>query len=336
MTLFSGAGTIGTVVRPMQQNQAGAVDALAVEHYSGTVEGTIERRSVLNGWVNMRRLTGTTTLTDFAVGEATLGKVTPGEAPAASNADFSKASITVDTVVYARNVLPLLEVFQSSYDARKELGTEHGKKIAKFLDQSMFIQAAKAAGLANSRFSNGTAGKPAGHFGGSNVTLSASGDATDPAKLYSAIGDLFVQMQEKDVSPHDDDVMIAVRPAQFRALMEAELIVNGEYITSDGNNMQTMIFKAFGCPVVQSNNIPNTNVTGHLLSNAANSNAYDGDFTKLAGLAFSARALLGGETIPLTSDVFYDKMFKSWFVDSHLAYAVTPNRAEYAGAIWLP
>lgn len=336
MTLFSSAGVIGNITRPMQQNQAGAVDALAVEQYSGMVEGTIARRSVLDGWINMKRVVGTTTLSDFAIGEATLSKLVPGEAPAATPSDFAKASITVDTVVLARNVLPLLEVFQSSYDARKEIGVEHGKKIAKFLDQSMFIQAAKAAALSESRFSNGSAGKPAGHFGGSTITLGASGDALDPARMYSAIGDLFVKMEEKDVSPREDDVIIALRPAQFRALADAELIVNGEYITSDGNNMQTMIFKAFGCPVVSSNNIPNTNVTGHFLSNAANSNAYDGDFTKLAGLAFSAKALLSGETIPLTSDVFYDKTFKSWFVDSHLAYAVTPNRAEYAGAIWLP
>jgi hypothetical protein len=53
-------------------------------------------------------------------------------------------------------------------------------------------------------------------------------------------------------------------------------------------------------------------------------------------VALSARALLAGSTIPLTSDVFYDKIYKSWFVDSHLAYAVGPNRAEYAGSIWMP
>jgi hypothetical protein len=320
----------------MQQNQTGAVDALKVEEYSGIVEGTIERRSVLAGWVPMKRVVGTTTLSDFAIGEATLGKVEVGVPPAASGTDFAKASITVDTVVYARNTLPLLDVFQTSYDARKEIGTEHGKKIAKFLDQSMFIQAAKAASLAESRFSNGSAGKPTGHFGGSTQTLDSAGDATDPAKLYSAIGKLFTKMEEKDVIPGDDDVMLAFRPGYFRALMDAEQIINGTYVTADGTSKEGMIFKAFGCPVVMSNNIPNTNVTSHLLSNAANSNAYNGDFTKLVGLAFSARALLGGETIPLTSDVFYDKIYKTWFVDSHLAYAVTPNRAEYAGAIWLP
>ena len=336
MALFSAPGTIAPIVRPNQNNQSGDVNALALAHYGGVVEGTIERRSALHGWVPMQTVRGTTTLTNFAVGEATLSKVTPGVAPDATGSDFAKNSISVDTVVLARNVLPLLEVFQTQYDARKEIGQEHGKKIAKFWDQSMFIMAYKAAIASRSSFSGGVDNKPAGFTGGSTVTMSSAGAASDPAMLYKAIRDLFVKMEQKDVSPKDDDVMLAFRPEQFYALQDAEQIVNGTYLTSDGNSITTMIFKAFGVPVIASNNIPSTSITGHLLSNAANGNAYDGDFTKLAGLAFSAKALLAGETIPLTQDVYYDRIYKSWFVDSHLSYAVTTNRNEYAGAILLP
>lgn len=285
----------------------------------------------------MRKITGTTTVTDYAVGESTLGKVTPGEAPAASKNDFSKASITVDTVVYARNALPLLDVFQTSYDARKEIGLEHGKKIAKFKDQAFFIQGIKSALMTESRFSQGSAGKPAGHFGGSQVILPSAGAALDPAALYKAISDVCVKMENKDVIPREDDVMIVFRPEQFYALQDAEQIVNGTYVTADGTKLENQaIFKAFGCLVSSSTNLPNTTIANHLLSNASNGNAYDGDFTKVAGLMLSARALLAGETIPLRSDVFYDKIHKSWFVDSDLAFAVTPNRAEYAGVILIP
>lgn len=285
----------------------------------------------------MRKIVGTTTITDFAVGESTLGKVTPGVAPDATKNDFSKASITVDTVVYARSTLPLLDVFQTSYDARKEIGQEHGKKIAKFTDQALFIQGIKAAMMTESRFSNGSAGKPAGHKAGSRVTLASSGAALDPAALYKAISDLCVLMEQKDVIPREDDVMIAFQPAQFYALQDAQQIINGQYVTSEGTKLENVaIFKAFGCMVTSTNNLPNSVISGHLLSNAANSNAYDGDFTKVAGLMLSARAILGGETIPLRSDVFYDKIYKSWFVDSDLAFAATPNRAEYAGVILLP
>ena len=46
------------------------------------------------------------------------------------------------------------------------------------------------------------------------------------------------------------------------------------------------------------------------------------------------KALLAGETIPLTSDVYYVKQEFQWFIDSYLAFGVTPNRAEMAGAVY--
>lgn len=338
MALFDDAGTIGNLTRPGQTVGSADIMSQAIAEYGGHVEGTIERRSKLYGFMPFRAVRGTDTVQNYAVGEATLGKVTPGVAPDAATAEFSKAQLKIDTLIYARNVIPLLETFQTSYDARKEVGQEHGKKIAKFVDNSLFIQAAKASLLTESKYSNGQgANKPAGHSGGNTVTLAASGDATDPAKMYKAIRDIVVKFELKDVSPVDDDLILALPVTQFYALADAEQIVNGDYKTADGNVMTGIpMYKALGVPVIASNNIPQVNVTAHLLSNAGNSNAYNGDFTKLVGLMFSPRALLAGETIPLTSDVFYDKIYKSWFVDSHLSYGATPNRAEYAGSIWLP
>jgi len=335
--LFPTTDVMAPVTYPNQKQQTGDTNALVIAEYAGHVEGTIERKSVLADWIPMRSIRGTNTVRNYAVGEATLGKVEPGVAPAASGIDFSKAELTVDTVIYARNIFPLLDVFQTQYDARKEVGVEHGKKIAKFRDQAFFIQAARSALLTQSRYQDGGAsGKPDGHFGGSQETLANAADVTDPAKMYRAVSNLQTKMALKDVDFMDDDIMLAFRPDVFAALRDSEQIQNGMYHTADGTQKEGLVFKALGAPVVSSNNIPNTNITGHLLSNTANGNAYNGDFSKLAGLAFSPRALLAGETIPLESDVFYDKIYKMWFVDSHMAFGVTPNRAEYAGAILLP
>lgn len=333
MPLFDDAGNIPStqLTRPGQFDQTGDVHAAAVVEYSQSVQHTIERRSVLNGYVAMRPVRGTNQVGNYGFGKSTVGAVTPGEAPAATKNDVGKVILTIDTLVYTRHALPLLETFQTSYDARVELGVEDGIEMAKFIDQAFFIQAAKAAQLTDSAYS-AVANKPDGFKGGSIETLALAGDATDPAKLYQAFSNLFVKMEEKDVVPRMDDIMIAVRPAQFYALQDAEQIVNGEYVTARGTRLDNVaIFKAFGCPVVSSNNVPNDVVSGHQLGSA-----YDGDFSKVAGLAFSTKALLAGETIPLESDVFYDKIYKSWFVDSHCSFGVTPDRAEYAGAILLP
>ena len=341
MPLFdagSGGDAIPTtqLTRPGQFDKTGDINAAAVIEYNQQVQHTLKRRSVLSGLIPVRSVRGTNKIGNYGFGESVVQKVTPGEALAATTNDIGRNSLTIDTVVATRHALPLLEVFQTSYDARVELGVEDGTTFAKYIDQAYFIQAAKAALLTNSTYSS-VAGKPAGMFGGSSVTLDNAGDELDPAMLYQSIADLFVQMEGKDVVPQQDDVIIAVRPAQFYALQQAEQIINGQYVTARGTRMDNVaIFKAFGCMIVSTNNLPNSVVTGHHLSNANNGNAYDGDFTKLVALAFSPRALMAGETIPLQSDVFYDKIYKTWFVDSHASFGVTPDRAEFAGAILKP
>lgn len=311
------------VTRPNAKNAGADPLELVIEEFSGLVEGTIQRHSVTENWLPIRSVTGTATVSNYAVGEASLGKVVPGEAPPAEKAQFSKLSLTIDTVVYARNALPLLDVFQTNFDARKEISLEHGKKIAKFKDQSFFIQAIKAARLTESPF-----GTTPGHGQGNRVAFTAAGDEQDPAKLYRAISDLFTSFEEQDVDPLADDLVIFVRPAEYYTLLNSEQLTNGEYITAEGNSVKTKVLSAFGVPVVSTNNIPKDVVTDHYLGTQ-----FDGDFTDIVAVVFTPRALLAGETIPLESDVFYDKLFKSWFVDSHLSYSVTPNRPEFAGIL---
>lgn len=337
MSLFSAAGTItaGQMIRPGQFDQTGDINAAAVVEYESQVQHTIERRSVLKDWIKMRSVKGTNKVGSYGFGKSSIQALVPGTAPDATPVDIGRNTLTIDTVVLTRHAVPLLEVFQTQYDARQEIAVEDGIEMSKFIDQAFFIQAAKAAATTQNKYSS-VAGKPAGWNAGSQKVMAAAGDATDPAKLYAAIRDLFVTMEGKDVIPRQDDIMLAFRPQQYYSLMDAEQIVNGTYVTASGTSIETMIFKAFGCPVVSSNNLPSGVIANHKLSNVGNGMAYDGDFTKLVGLALSPRALMAGETIPLTSDLFYDKLLKSWFVDSHTAFGVTTDRVEYAGGIYLP
>ena len=325
-----------TVMRPGQVGNTGAVDATHIEEYTGEVEGTIKRKSALNGFVKLRTIRGTSVITNFAVGKSTLQKVTPGAAPDGVNNKFGKNTLTVDTLILARSIFPVLETFQTSYDARMEVGQEHGKEIAKFYDQSFFIQAIKAAQLSNSKFSGMSAGTD-GHTGGNQSIFSGSSDHLDPAKLYAQIADLFVKMENKDVDPRTDDVMVVVKPAEFYTLLQNEALINTQYVTSNGTSIDAFLLKTYGVPVINSNNFPGgETISGHLLSNSDNSGAYDGDFTKVVAVAFSPRALLAGATIPLTTGVFWDDAYKHWYVDAWLSFAVGPNRAEFAGVLLKP
>lgn len=298
--------------------------ALHIEQFAGIVEGTIARKSIIRNFVPVRNVQGTSTISGFQVGESTLSKVTPGTEPDGSVNQATKNKLTIDTLVNARAITPLLDDFQSSYDAKKAIGEEHGKKIAKFFDQAFFIQAIKAAQMTN-------AGLPAGWSGGSTQAMAAAGDELDAQKLEFKILDLFAQMADKDVDVVEDDCVMVLRPAQYYTLLKNNRLVDRTLMTSEGVEIRVKAMSAAGVPLYFSNNMPNTNITGHMLSNAGNSNAYDIDATKALGAVFNPKAFLAGETIPLTSDVFYDKRSKSWFIDAHLSFGVAPANPAYAG-----
>lgn len=301
-----------------------------IEEYSGIVEGTIARESIMTGFVPTISVRGTDTVSKFRIGEATLQKLVPGEAPKGTVVQANKAKVTVDTVVLARNTIPMLDDFQNSYNARREVAVEHGKKIAKFRDQALLIQAIKSARISNT---SNAAGYPAGWNPGSKFTFAAANDEKDPAKVLQAFAELFTMIEEKDIDPIAAGMMAVVKPAAYYTLLQNDAIIDREYIMSDGTNIKTKALAAYGVPVRVSNNLPTAKVENHFLSNAGNGDAYDGDFSKVYAAVFSPRAVLAGETIALTSKVWFDDNTKVWNVDDWLSFGATTDNPAFAGVI---
>lgn len=301
--------------------------ALHIEEYGNVVEGTIQRKSVIRNFIPVRTIKGTSVLTNFQVGESTLSKVMPGTAPDGAVVQAQKVKLVIDTLINARAMVPLLDDFQSSYDARAAIGSEHGKKFAKFIDQAFLIQAVKAAQISDMSL------YPAGWQPGTVETFDSAGQEDDPAALEDKFSDLFAGMEEKDVDPLMDDVVVVMKPRAYYTLLKNDRLVDRNFILSDGTEIRTKSLQVYGVPVYVSNNLPTTLVANHFLSNAGNANAYDGDFTKVVASVFSPRALLAGETIPLTPEVFYDPITKMWFIDAHTSFGVGPNNPAFAGLI---
>lgn len=321
-------------VLPNQINQSGDTNALILEQFTGDVEHTMQSNSMLDKFFPRRTVKGTNTLTKKAIGRTKLQKLKRGDAPDGTQVDFSKASVTVDTMLLSRHSIWVLDDIFTDIDTRKEIAIEQGMEIAEFVDQTISISAAKAAAKTQSQyFANGKT--PEGHFPATQVVLASAGDENDPAKLYAAIGKLFSTMEEtKKVKPQRDGIVLIVRPTVFYTLQQAEQIVNGEYLTSDGNKLSGIpIFKAWGVPVISSENLPNGVVTGHLLSNDDNGNFYDGDFTDLVAVAVAPKALMIAEALPLQSSVWWSDASKCWFVDSWMSFAVGFDNVAFAGRI---
>lgn len=321
-------------VLPNQVNQSGNENALILEQFTGDVEHTYVSSSVLEKFFPRKQVKGTNTLTKKAIGRTKLQKLKRGDAPDGTPVDFSKASVTVDTMLLSRHSIWQLDEIFTDIDTRKEIAIEQGQEIAEFVDLTISIAAAKAASATQSIFTrNGRA--PEGHFGATQVTLAAPGDENDPAKVYAAIGKLFSRMEEeKKVKPQRDGVVLIVRPAIFYLLQQAEQISNGEYLTSDGNKLTGIpTFHGWGVPVLSSENLPNTVISGHLLSNDDNDDFYDGDFSTLVAVAVSPKALMIAEALPLQSSVWWSDASKCFFVDSWMSFAVGLDRVENAGRI---
>lgn len=324
----------GDLTRPGHQFQidTGTVNPLHIEEYGGEVESQMIKTSIMRKFINVKPVRGTDTVTNDRIGTTALQAVTPGLRPVPGQVDFDNVSVKVDTIILARNNVHLLDDFQAHYDVRAELGKDHGKIIGRFFDEAICIQGVKAANIISIE-EGGTTRLPDGWYGGTRIDLAAAGDEQDPDKLQRAIEDLCQQIEENDVEL--EGAALFVNPEQFYTLLRNDKLLNSDYSLGNGDYANGTVMRSCGIPVIKTNRLPQEVVADHFLSNAGNNAAYDvdADLANVVALLIMPKALLSGETIPLTSKVYYSDIELQWFIDSYLAFAATPNRAEHAGVI---
>lgn len=307
--------------------------ALMIEEYGGAVESQFKASSMMRQFANVRTVRGTDTIVNNRVGRTTLKKLVPGVRPPADSTPFGKVTLTVDTVVIARDNRSMLNEFQTHFDARAELGKDHGKEIGYFFDQAFIIMTIKGALAAAPVLGDGTASKQS-IGAGKNITLAAIGDEDDPDKLAQAITDIIVRMEEEEIPT--DEFVVFVRPTKFQTLLNNNKLMSQDYSQGNGDYAQGKLYFINGAKIYKTARIPEAAIEGHFLSNPANNYAYDvaGTQANCVAVIMHPKSLLAGETIPLTSDVFFSKEEKQWFIDSFLAFGVSVNRPDCCGAVF--
>ncbi len=328
---------------------SGNVNPLYIEQYGGEVEHRILKESFMRQFFKFKTVRGTDTITNDRIGSSALQKVARGIRPVDNAPTFDNISIKVDTIVLARTNEFVLDSFLSHIDTRKEIGVEHGKEIGKFFDESFLVQGIKACQVTNVDPDGVTLGgwegsapanivrtAPNGFQGGTVQVLSGAGDELDPDLLELAIQDLCQKIEEKDVDI--SEAVLLLRPAQYYALLRNSKLISRDFSSVNGDYAKGDVLESCGIRIQKTNRFPKASDVGatHFLSNAGNGNAYDvtANDQKCVVCLLMPKALLAGETIPLTSDVYFDKKEMQWFIDSYLSFAVTPNRAEMAGGIF--
>ena len=299
-----------------------------IEEFGGLVDSQFAKSSMMRNFVNVMPVVGTDTKIVRRAGKTTLQKLTAGVRPNASQTKFGRASVTVDTPILARDNQSLINAFQNDFSVRSELAKDQGKELGKFFDEAFIIQAIKSANLAAPADLNGAfgAGKP--------VTLGSSGDELDPDLLYAAIAGIIVAMQEEDIDT--DEMILLVRPTQEDVIMNHDKLLDRDFSTDNGDFADGTIKTLKGVPIVKTARIPTAEIDGHFLSNDDNNGAYDITGTEADAVAvlMHPMSLLAGETIPMTQDIFWDKIEKQWFIDSYLAFGVSNRRPDVCGAVF--
>lgn len=299
-----------------------------IEEFGGMVDSQFAKASMMRGFVNVQNITGTDTKTVRRAGKTQLQKVTDGVRPAANKTSFGRASVTVDTLILARDNQALLNTFQSDFNVRAELAKDHGKELGKFFDEAFLIQGIKSASLAAPTGLNGAfgAGKPR--------TMAAALDEQDPDKLYQKIAEIITEMQEEDIDT--DECAIFVRPTEEDVLLNHDKLISRDFSTANGDFADGKIMTVKGCPIVKTARIPKAAITGHRLSNAENGNAYDVSAAeaKAKAVILHPMSLLAGETIPLQSNIHYNDTELQWFIDAYMAFGVSNRRPDVCGAVF--
>lgn len=298
-----------------------------IEQYGGVVDSQFAKGSIMRKFVTVQPVKGTDTLINRRIGRTQLQALTPGVRPDGVATAFGRAQVTVDTVILARDNRSMLNEFQIDFNARAELGKDHGKELAKFFDEALIIQAIKSAYLTAPAGLNGAIGA------GKVETMALANDENDPDLLYAKIAKIITRMQEEDIDT--SELVCLVRPTHYDVLSNNDKLIDRDFSDDNGDFSLGTVGTIKKVPVIDTARIPTAAIVGHKLSNAGNSNAYDlsAGQAKAVAVILHPQSLLAGETIPLTSDMWFSREEKQWFIDSFMAFGASNRRPDVCGVV---
>lgn len=285
-----------TVSRLGQVNGAGDARALFLKLYAGEVLTAFEERNIFMPLHRVRTIQNGKSAQFPLTGVANAKYHTPGQLIEADKIKAAERVVTVDDLLISAAFISNIDEAMNHYDVRSIYTREMGYSLANAADKNVARIIAKAASITD-------ATAAAAQFGGSfddevytsNITIGTlAADATDGAKIAKAIYDALEEFDKKDIT---QEKVVVLPPQQYYALFGADQSVNTlAYMNRDvggsGSIATATAPMIGGARVVMSNHIPTTDesVTGATPDPASRTGAYEGDFSAVRGLVFTADA----------------------------------------------
>ena len=338
---------------PLQENLdvGGSGDnmALSIEKFNGTVHETIQKDSILSGVFQWRPLVGTDTMSNAAMGNPILQAVVAGVEPEGKTIETGKMIVQVKTPIIARVTEGMLAAVQDHLDIKSRTPANFGKKIAKHIDEVLFVQGNKCIQYEHDTLADGTDTTITGYgtggilVRGTQVDLDSASDETDEDKLDAGVMSLHQALAENDLDPTTDGYLY-MAPEQYFTLLKNDKLISVDYSAGNGNYANATIYKASGIPIKMTNRLNQTQNDASSGGTTTNEDSvyelYGSAYSttaaeaKIVAAYLTGQSLMVAQAIPLTSKVYWDDRVLTWFIDSYLCFGAAPDRTDLVGGIY--
>lgn len=315
---------------------SGEALTLLIERFNNKVHEQYLKGENLTSHFMVESVTGTNTVSNKYIGETEIQVLSPGKSPDATDTEFDKNALTIDTQILARNTVAQLHDVQNDIAGlNSKLAVNQAKQIKK-MEDSMILQQLVLGGTSNTKAIR-TTPRVAGHGFSIHIKGQLSSFMSSPQYAMAALELAMEKQIDQEVDTNE--LRGLLRWDFFNSLRDADRIVDSNYELAQGNTVSGFALKSWNLPVVPSNRFPKLSdniIDGHHpLSNANNGNRYDVTAPQVNAVAvmFTRDALLVGKTIELYSDIFYFKNNKTWYIDTSIAEGAIPDRWEACAVV---
>ena len=311
-------------------NSGTGFDALFLKVFSGEVLTAFARNNIFNEALHSVRTITSGKSAQFPVtGTATAAYHTPGNPLVGANQiRAGERVISIDDLLISQAFVSNLEELKNHYDVRATYADELGKALAKTYDENV------AKVIANASRASSTITGPAGGLtltlgSGNTASANVSGD-----EIAAAIYDIAQPFDERDIPPTDRFCVLP--PAEYYKLAEsATRTVDVDFNPGGGNGSFASgnVQQIAGIPILKSNNIPQSNVSGEV---SGTNNSYAGDDSKTIGLVFHKSAVGTVKLMDMTTEISgqdYGIMYQGTLMVAKYALGHGILRPECAAAI---
>lgn len=296
-----------TVSYAGQVNGAGAADALWLKIFGGEVLTAFRENFVFAGKSLVRSIKNGKSATFPASWRAVASYHTPGTQITGQVISGNERVITIDDLLISPVFIASIDEAKAYHEFRQEYSFQCGQSLARAMDKNIGQVTALGARAAAT---------VTGGNGGTQIVNATA--KTNADSLIASIADAVQALDEKNVPKSDR--YIGLLPDQFYMLLNSgSRAINRDYNPEGNGSMASgQMPMLFGAQIVQTNDLPATNV-------ATGPAAYQGNFSNTAALVWHRSSTGTVKLLDLGVESEYLTMFQGTLIVAKYAVGFRPN-----------